>query len=178
VEPSSFDDADDRDQERSTRPFSGKAAYALIGAIAGFLLGLRVFIAEMTDQGPRGLLLLGAGALFGALAGLDLHSTRKWERFGKYTYIVRFILACSLAGVGTGIAGRLLGLLDNTAFWQYSLAGAGLGAVLLVSVWLDGLVHGRDEDAERVEDKRGEALREQIRRDAAWKRKQKARELG
>jgi hypothetical protein len=78
--------------------------------------------------------LLAAGALFGAIVGLDLHSTRTWRRFGKYSFPIRFILACSAGGTATGLVGILLGVVARGDLWKYTGGGAILGLVLLVGL--------------------------------------------
>lgn len=83
-------------------------------------------------------MLLAAGALFGAIVGLDLHSTRTWRRFGKYTFPVRFILACSAGGTATGLVGMLIGLVAQADMWKYTGGGAMLGLVILVCLKLAG----------------------------------------
>ena len=81
-------------------------------------------------------MLLAAGAVFGAVVGLDLHSTRRWRRFGKYTLPVRFILACSAGGTATGIVGTLLGLVARADLWGYTWGGAIVGLVILACLKL------------------------------------------
>jgi hypothetical protein len=122
-------------QRQVGRPFSSKPSYALYGALGGVALGVFALIASRDIyRSAQGALLLAAGALFGAIVGLDLHSTRTWRRFGKYTFPLRFIFACSAGGSVTGLVGMLLGAVARADLWKYTSGGAILGLVLLV--WL------------------------------------------
>jgi hypothetical protein len=114
---------------------SARSSYALLGVVGGIVLGLFAFIlVHGLYHGAQGALLLGAGALFGAGVGLDLHSTRRWRRFGKYTLPIRFILACSGGGAATGVVGTLLGLVARADLWRFTAGGAVIGLVVLT--WL------------------------------------------
>ena len=135
-----FQDANRRYHEHVARLFGSKVAHALIGALAGLALAVGVLMQEAKgDATPRGGLFVLAGILFGMIAGIDLHSTRTWKRFGKYTFPVRFILACSAGGAATGVSGALLRIVAPSAIWQYSLGGAALGAGLLIWMKLEGI---------------------------------------
>lgn len=120
------------------RLFSSKPAYALFGACGGIALGVLALVDDLFP-GPQGALLLAAGALFGAIVGLDLHSTRAWRRFGRSTFAVRFVLACSVGGTATGLTGMLLGIVARGDVWKYGIGGALLGGLLLVWVKLESL---------------------------------------
>lgn len=124
-----------RYQDGTERRSAPKASYALVGALGGIALGL---FASIVSHGlyhaAQGALLLAAGALFGAVVGLDLHSTRTWRRFGKYALPIRFILACSAGGTATGFVGTLLGLVARDDLWKYTGGGALVGLILLA--WL------------------------------------------
>src|SRR3954464_2924960 len=102
------------------RLFSSKPAYALFGGLGGIALGVFALINDLF-AGPHAALLLGAGALFGAIVGLDLHSTRTWRRFGKFAFAVRFVLACPAGGTATGLTGIFLGIVARSELWKYSL---------------------------------------------------------
>jgi hypothetical protein len=107
------------------RDLSSKTLYALVGALVG---GLALGVVTLNA------LLLAAGTFFGAIVGLDLYSTRTWRRFGKYTFPIRFVLACSAGGTATGLVGVLLGAVARADLWKYTGGGAIFGLVLLV--WL------------------------------------------
>jgi hypothetical protein len=124
-----------RYQQQIERRFASKSSYALVGALGGVALGLFALIESIgIHGGAQGALLLAAGALFGAIVGLDLHSTRTWRRFGKYSFPIRFILACSAGGTATGLVGILLGVVARGDLWKYTGGGAILGLVLLVGL--------------------------------------------
>jgi hypothetical protein len=130
-------DANQRYQEQMERLASSRALYALVGAFGGIALAVLALIESSVQSkevypGARGVLLLAAGALFGLVVGLDLHSTRTWRRFGKYTFAFRFMLASSAGGTATGIAGVLLGMVAGADLWKYSAGGALLGLLLLI----------------------------------------------
>lgn len=130
-----------RYQEEMGRLFSSKPAYTLFGALGGVAVGVIALINDLFP-GPRGALLLAAGALFGAIVGLDLHSTRRWRHFGTYTFAVRFVLACSAGGTATGVTGILLGIVARGELWKYSLGGAVLGLLLLLWAALENISGG------------------------------------
>jgi hypothetical protein len=101
-----------RYQQQIERRFASKSSYALVGALGGVALGLFALIESIgIHGGAQGALLLAAGALFGAIVGLDLHSTRTWRRFGI-----------------------LLGVVARGDLWKYTGGGAILGLVLLVGL--------------------------------------------
>ena len=82
-------EANRRYQQQMERLVSSKPFYALVGAITGVALGVLALSASSAESnwtytGARGALWLAAGALFGAIVGLDLHTTRTWRRLGKY----------------------------------------------------------------------------------------------
>ena len=131
-------EANRRYQQKMQRLFSSKPAYALFGALGGIGLGVLALIEDLFP-GPRGALLLAAGAVFGAIVGLDLHSTRSWRRFGKFTFAVRFVLACSAGGTATGVTGMLFGIVARTDLWKYSVGGALVGVLLLVWAAVESL---------------------------------------
>jgi hypothetical protein len=114
---------------------SSRGSYALFGALGGVALGVFALILSSGFYDVRqGALLLAAGAFFGGIVGIDLHSTRTWRRLGKYTFPIRFILACSAGGTGAGLVAVLLGVVTRADLWKYTGGGAILGLVLLV--WL------------------------------------------
>lgn len=124
-----------RYQEGMEQRFAPKPSYALFGAVGGIVLGLfALIVSHGLYHAAQGALLLAAGALSGAVVGLDLHSTRTWRRFGKYTLPIRFILACSAGGTATGFAGTLLGLVARADMWRYTGGGAVVG--LMILAWL------------------------------------------
>jgi hypothetical protein len=127
-----------RYREQMERLFSSKPAYALFGAFGGIALGVFALVNDLF-RGPRAALLLGAGALFGAIVGLDLHSTHTWRHLGKFTFAVRFVLACSAGGTATGLTGILLGIVARSELWKYSLGGAMLGLLLLLWAALENI---------------------------------------
>jgi hypothetical protein len=127
-----------RYREQMERLFSSKPAYALFGALGGIALGVFALVNDLF-RGPQAALLLAAGALFGAIVGLDLHSTRTWRHFGKLTFAVRFVLACSAGGTATGLTGILLGIVARSELWKYSLGGAMLGVLLLLWAALENI---------------------------------------
>ena len=133
-----FQDANRRYHEHTSRLFGSKPAHALLGALAGLALAVGVLMQDAKEGvTPRGGLFILAGILFGMIAGIDLHSTRTWKRFGKYTFPVRFVLACSAGGAATGVSGALLRVVSPAAIWQYSLGGAAIGAGLLIWIKLE-----------------------------------------
>ena len=118
--------------------------YAGLGAAGGIALAVIMLIACSVDaseiyRGGRGALRLAVGALFGVIVGLDLHSTRTWRRFGKYTFAIRFILACSAGGTGLGLGGMLLGIVMASDVWKYGVGGAVLGVLLLLRIKLENI---------------------------------------
>ena len=126
---------DRRYQERVERRFAPKPSYVLAGALGGIAVGVfALIVSHGLYRGAQGALLLAASALFGAIVGLDLQSTRTWRRFGKYTLPIRFILACSAGGTATGFVGTLLGLVAQADMWKYTGGGAVVGLVVLT--WL------------------------------------------
>lgn len=128
-----------RNQQKMERAFSSKPSFALFGALGGVALGIfALIVSDGLYRGAQGALLLAAGALFGAIVGLDLHSTRTWRRFGKYTFPIRFILACSAGGTATGLVGMLMGVVAQADMWKYTGGGAMLGLVILVWLKLAG----------------------------------------
>ena len=128
--------------QQTDRLFWPKSSYTLSGALGGVALGLFAFIlAHDIYRGGRGALLLAAGGLFGAIVGIDLHSTRRWRRFGSYTFPTRFILACSAGGTATGVIGMLLGVIARADLWKYTGGGAILGLAFLL--WVKLAVDGR-----------------------------------
>ena len=127
-----------RYREEMERRFSSKPAYALFGALGGITLGVLALVNDLFP-GPRGAILLGAGALFGAIVGLDLHSTRGWRHFGKLTFALRFVLACSAGGTATGLTEILLGIVARSELWKYSVGGAILGGLLLLWAALENI---------------------------------------
>jgi len=128
--------------QRTERRFWPKSSYMLCGALGGLALGVFAFIlARDIYHGTRGALLLAAGGLFGAIVGLDLHSTRTWRHFGSYTFPTRFILACSAGGTATGAIGMLLGVIARADLWRYTGGGAILGLAFLL--WVKLAVDGR-----------------------------------
>ena len=113
------------------------AVLALVGALGGIALALVALIVSHGFYGvTAGALILAAGALFGAVVGLDLHSTRTWRRFGKYTLPVRFVLACSAGGTATGFVASLLGYVARADLWKYTGGGAVVGLIILGSLKL------------------------------------------
>jgi hypothetical protein len=119
------------------QPLWSKSSCALFGALGGVALGVFALIVSWgVYSGAQAALLLAAGALFGAIVGLDLHSTRTWRRFGKYTFPIRFVLASSAGGAATGLVGILLGDVARADLWKYTGGGAIFGLLLLVSLKL------------------------------------------
>jgi len=97
--------------------FSSRTAHVLSGMGMGFFGGLLAMVRwARYHTGPKGVLVLFAAMAFGALVGLDLHSTRRWQAFGRYTIAVRLGLACSSAAALTALAGVLVGMVDKTTF--------------------------------------------------------------
>jgi hypothetical protein len=124
-----------RYQQQVEQRSSSKASYVLSGTLGGVALGVFALILSYDMyHGALGALVLAAGALFGAIVGLDLHSTRTWRHFGRYTFPIRFLLACSAGGTSTGLVAMLLRIATRVDMWKYTGGGAILGLVLLV--WL------------------------------------------
>ena len=109
----------------------------MFGAGLGFFAGLWAMVAWARNHtGPKGVLVLFAAMFFGALVGLDLHSTRRWRAFGRYTIAVRLGLASSSGGALTALAGVVVGMVSKADIWQFALVGAVLGfGVGLRIVW-------------------------------------------
>lgn len=133
-----------RHEQEKQQLSSSRVAYALVGALGGIALAVAALIdsnlnSRETYPGARGALWLGIGAVLGVIVGLDLHSTRTWRRFGKYTFAVRFVLACSAGGTGLGLGGMLFGRVTATELWKYSAGGALLAVFLLVWIKLESL---------------------------------------
>jgi hypothetical protein len=129
-------DTKPRPEKEGTELLSSRLSYAIVGALGGVALAVLALIqsnldAGKTYPGARGALWLVVGALVGVIVGLELHSTRSWRQFGKYTFTIRFVLACSAGGTGLGLGGMLLGMVIANDLWKYTAGGAGLALLLL-----------------------------------------------
>jgi hypothetical protein len=112
--------------------FGTRLGYGIVGGCAG--LGATVWgmmQLPRTDFGSaKGLLFLSAGVLCGILVGLDLFSTRRWRRFGRFTIVARLAAACSSAASLTGLVGVFLGMIHASDLWMIGAGGAIIGAAL------------------------------------------------
>jgi hypothetical protein len=126
-------------EERDPIAFSkSRLGQGIVGGCFGFAFGLWGLVQwSTTHTGAKGLLFLVAGSLFGTLVGLDVHSTRHWQRVGRPMVIARLGLACMSAASLTALAGVPLGLIRAGDIWQFSLGGAALGIFLGLRIAFD-----------------------------------------
>ena len=136
-------DLDRRARQHLAGVFKSRAMYCVLGGVGGAGLGIYIMINEVVPRlsSARYLLLLGASILFGALAGFDLHRTREWRRFGRLTFSVRMMLACSGAAATTGFVGYLLRLVPSGDVWAYSGGGALVGLIVALRLEYERLLH-------------------------------------
>jgi hypothetical protein len=120
--------------ERSApKTISRRTAYLLRGALLGFAIGVGVVIATRGDVGASVPWFLGAATVVGSVTGLDLYVTRRWRRFGRFTGMIRFAVACTGAAGLTSAVGVLLGLIPSQLAWSFTAFGA-IGG-LLYGIW-------------------------------------------
>lgn len=124
--------------KRSIPPeVSDRAAFVLNGALIGFLVGVGMLMAIgpwNVDFAP--LWVLVAVTTIGSLTGLDLYLTRNWRRFGRFTPMIRFEVACVGAAGLTSAVGAVLGLIPHGLAWGFT----GFGAIggLLYGIYILG----------------------------------------
>lgn len=108
---------------------SARTAYVLRGALLGFAIGVGMVIATRGDTGSSAPWFLVAVTGVGSVTGLDLYLTRRWRRFGRFTPMIRFVVACTGAnGLASAVA-VLLGLIPSHLAWSFTAFGA-IGGLL------------------------------------------------
>lgn len=125
-----------REKPSSAVLISNRTAYVLNGAVLGFATGVGMVMLAGLDPGLGALWFLPAATVVGALTGLDLYLSRKWRRFGRFTPLIRFEVACVGAAGVTSAVGVLLGLIPPRLAWSFTAFGAIAG--LLYGVYLFG----------------------------------------
>ena len=101
----------------------------LNGALVGFAIAVGIVIVTRGDLGIGVLWFLAAATIVGSLTGLDLYLTHTWKRFGRFTPVLRFAVACTGAAGLTSAVGVLLGLISAQLAWSFTAFGA-IGGLL------------------------------------------------
>jgi hypothetical protein len=115
---------------------SPRTAYVVQGALLGFAIGFGMLVENRGDLGPSAPWFVIAATAVGAVTGLDLYLSRKWRRFGRFTPMIRFTVACTGAAGLISAVSVLLGLIPSRLAWSFT--GFGAIAGLLYDLYLLG----------------------------------------
>ena len=128
-----------RSQRSSQHVSSDRNAAILSCARLGFAIAVGMVITSRGEMGMGALWFLAAATTVGSLTGLDLYLTRNWKRFGRLTWILRLVVACTGAAGLTSAVGVLLGLISPQVAWSFTVFGALAG--LLLGIYVVGTSH-------------------------------------
>lgn len=111
---------------------TSRRVYILLGAIGGVLLG--IFASMDPSTANLGLWTIAVAGSSGAVLGVSLHATQRWEAHGPSGSLLRWVSALGLAGLVLGVLAGAIGAIPLAGV----PATAGIGLLTGCGFGLEG----------------------------------------